>query len=61
MTNFERVKAMSVEELAGFLESTSNDLAIKLFDLATKLFNSYVAMGKECIQDWLESEVTYDD
>lgn len=24
MTNFERIKAMSVEELAGFIEGTSN-------------------------------------
>lgn len=54
MTNFERIKAMSVEELAGFIEGTSNDLAVKLF-------GSYIVRDKECIQAWLESEVTYDD
>ena len=54
MTNFERIKAMSVEELAGFLESTSNDLAIKLF-------GSYISREKEYIQAWLESEVKDND
>ena len=54
MTNFERIKAMSVEKLAGFLEGTSNDLAVKLF-------GSYITRGKEYIQAWLESEDEDDD
>lgn len=54
MTNFERIKAMSVEELAGFIEGASNDLAVRLF-------GSYVTRDKEYIRAWLESEVTYDD
>lgn len=54
MTNFERIKAMSVDELAGFIESTSNDLAIKLF-------GSYILREKEYIQAWLESEVKDND
>ena len=49
MTNLERIKSMSANELSEFLESTSNDLAIKFF-------GSYITRDKEYIQAWLESE-----
>lgn len=51
MTNFERIKSMSVNELSEILEGTSNDLAVKLF-------GSYITRDKEYIQAWLESEVS---
>lgn len=54
MSNFERIKSMSVDELAEFLESTSNDLAIKLC-------GSYITKDKKYIKIWLESEVTDND
>ena len=54
LTNLERIKSMSVNELSELLESTSNDLAIKLF-------GSYITRDKEYIQAWLESEVEDND
>ena len=63
MTNYEKIKAMSVEEMAGFLMATGfNTLSLfmKKFGfegLSTELFD---AVCKENKQDWittLESEV----
>lgn len=63
MTNFEKIKQMSVEEMAGFLMATGFN-AVSLFmkkfgfeGLPTELFD---AAYKENKQDWiimLESEV----
>lgn len=54
MTNFERIKSMSVDELSEFLENASSGLAIKFF-------GAYISRNKEYIKIWLESEVTHDD
>lgn len=51
MTNYDRIRNMSVEELADFLENTNTSLAIKLCD-------NYVVKEKIYIKQWLESEVT---
>ena len=50
ITNYERIKNMGVEELAGFLENTNASLAIKLCD-------NYVVKEKIYIKQWLETEV----
>lgn len=50
MTNYERIKNMSVDELSEFLENASSGLAIKLF-------GAYISRCKEYIKIWLESEV----
>jgi hypothetical protein len=49
-TNFGRIKAMSVDELAEFLESTNNQTAIKVGD-------EYIVRHKKYLKIWLESEV----
>lgn len=49
MTNYEKIKAMSVDEMAGFLESTNNQTAIKVGD-------EYIVRDKKYIRVWLESE-----
>ena len=49
MTNYEKIKSMSVDELAGFLESTTSIVAIKLN-------GEYVCNNKDYIKQWLESE-----
>ena len=51
MTNFERIKNMSADELAAFLEKTSISIAIKLN-------GTYTIREKNSITEWLESEVT---
>lgn len=53
MTNYERIRNMSVEEMAEFISKTSTNLAVKL-DC------EYVINEKENIKRWLESEVTED-
>lgn len=50
-TNYDRIRNMSIEELAEFLESTNNVMAIKLG-------GEYIVRAKEYIKIWLESEVT---
>ena len=50
MTNYERIKDMSVEEMAEFLRNTSKNMALKLN-------GEYVTNDKEFILIWLESEV----
>lgn len=50
MTNFEKIKQMSVDELTDFLGSISTSLAIKVF-------GNYIVRENEFIKEWLESEV----
>ena len=50
MTNYERIKNMSVEELAEFLNSSQSNLAIKLC-------GEWIVRSFEYIKQWLESEV----
>ena len=49
MTNFEKIKQMSVDELTDFLNSISTSLAIKVF-------GNYIVRENEVIKEWLESE-----
>ena len=49
MTNYEKIKSMSINEMAKFLESTNNQTAIKVVD-------GYIVRNKNYIQIWLESE-----
>lgn len=49
LTNYEKIKSMSVDELARFLESTNNQMAIKVG-------GGYIVRDKRYIQIWLESE-----
>ena len=49
MTNFEKIKQMSVDELTDFLNSISTSLAIKAF-------GNYIVRENEVIKEWLESE-----
>lgn len=50
MTNFEKIKNMSVEEMAEFLNSTTGQIALKLN-------GEYVSNDKDSLRLWLESEV----
>ena len=50
MTNYDRIKNLSVEEMAEFLRNTSTNTALKLN-------GEYVTNDKEFILIWLESEV----
>lgn len=50
-TNYDRIRNMSVEELAEFLENTNSNCAIKLGD-------GYIVRDKLYIRIWLEAEVT---
>lgn len=50
MTNFEKIKNMSVEEMAEFLNSTTTQIALKLN-------GEYVSNEKGSLCEWLESEV----
>ena len=49
MTNFEKIKQMSVDDLTDFLNSISTSLAIKMF-------GNYIVREKDVIKQWLESE-----
>lgn len=51
LTNLERIKSMSVDELSDFLENASSGLAVKFF-------GDYISRCKEYIKIWLESEVS---
>lgn len=51
MTNFERIKEMSVDEIAGFLNDISTSLAIKVN-------SEYIVREKESVKQWLNSEIT---
>jgi hypothetical protein len=50
MTNADRIRAMSDEELAEFLESTHTNMAIKLG-------GEYIVRAKEYIEIWLKQPV----
>lgn len=50
MTNFDRIKAMSIEELAEFLVKTGIATPIKLN-------GTYIVREKSFITEWLGSEV----
>lgn len=50
MTNYEKIKNMSVEEMAKFLNSTTSQIALKLN-------GEYVSNDKDSLRLWLESEV----
>lgn len=49
-TNYDRIRNMSLEQLAEFLESTNNVMAIKLG-------GEYIVRDKKYIKIYLESEV----
>ena len=49
MTNYEKIKNMSVEEMAEFLNSTTSQIALKLN-------GEYVSNDKDSLRLWLESE-----
>lgn len=50
-TNYDRIRNMSVEEMAEFLENTNSNCAIKLGD-------GYIVRDKLYIRIWLGAEVT---
>lgn len=50
MTNFEKIKKMSLDEFAQFLSEICPNIAIKLND-------KYVSNMKGSLCEWLESEV----
>lgn len=50
MTNYEKIKNMSVEEMAEFLNSTTGQIALKLN-------GKYVSNDEDSLRLWLESEV----
>lgn len=51
-TNYDRIRNMSVEELAEFLENTNTQTAIKIGGEY-----GYIVRDKKYIKMWLESEV----
>ena len=51
MTNYDRIKSMSVEEMAEFLNNISTSLAIKVN-------GEYIVREKESVKQWLNSEIT---
>ena len=54
MTNYERVKNMSVEEMANFILTISDDE-----EIFCKIINGKFIYGSVCeVMQWLESEVT---
>lgn len=56
MTNYERIKNMSIEDLADFLEySVSED------EVYHTVIHQKVFLGADDIIDWLESEVENND
>ena len=50
MTNFEKFKNMSVDEMAEFLNSTTRQIALRLN-------GEYISNDKDSLRLWLESEV----
>ena len=53
MTNYEKIKAMSVEEMADFIRNTTKSLAINLN-------GTYIVNDERFIKLYLESEVEED-
>lgn len=50
MTNYEKIKAMTFEEMAEFLKNSSNNLCLKLN-------GEYIVNEIISIKEWLEREV----
>lgn len=50
MTNFEKIKAMTLEEMAEFLKNSSNNICLKLN-------GEYITNEIIYIKKWLELEV----
>lgn len=50
MTNYEKFKNLSVDEMAEFLNSTTGQIALKLN-------GKYISNDKNSLRLWLESEV----
>lgn len=61
MTNFEKIKAMSVEDIACFVEEINRyglKMACRGFLAFCDICEAYKDHGCiNCVQDWLESEV----
>ena len=53
-TNYDRIKSMSVEEMAEFLNNISTSLAIKVN-------GEYIVREKDSIKQWLLQEVSEND
>ena len=54
MTNYDRIKSMSVEDLTEFINNITKVVAVKLG-------KDYVVNDKQFIQQWLLQEVSEDD
>lgn len=54
MTNFERIKAMTIEEMVEFIHGITTSIAVKLN-------GEYVSNETEYIKQWLEIEVQEND
>lgn len=50
MTNFEKIKENNIEEMAGFLNSATGQIALRLN-------GEYVSNDKVSLRLWLKSEV----
>ena len=57
MTNYDRIKSMSVEEMAEFIERKTEDLEICTHCPAYKMCDTHIKCG-ENIKQWLEQEVS---
>ena len=53
MTNYDRIKSMSVENLTEFINNISTSLAVKMN-------GEYVVREKDSIKQWLLQEVSED-
>lgn len=54
MTNYDRIKSMSVENLTEFINNISTSLAVKMN-------GEYIVREKDSIQQWLLQEVRDDE
>ena len=60
MTNYDRIKSMSVEEMAEFIERMTEYLEICTVCPAYKMCDTHIKCG-ENIKQWLLQEVSGDD
>ena len=60
MTNYERIKSMSVEEMAEFIEKMTEHLEICTRCPAYKMCDTHIKCG-ENIKQWLLQEVSEDE
>lgn len=49
MTNFGKIKAMTIDEIAAFLEKSGFTISIRLLD-------DFVCRDQKLIKEWLEGE-----